>query len=82
MTSSSYFYRSIFCTGYYKGRTITFFDGWRGGGGGGGRGWEIFRNKLFAEAVNTERNCMQVKKKVFTGNRGAEKNCLQQEPNV
>ena len=30
---------------------------WRGGGGG-----EKFWNKLFAEAVNTEINCMQVKK--------------------
>ena len=34
-----------------------FFDGVEGGGGVG-----KFWNKLFAEAVITEKNCMQVKK--------------------
>ena len=37
-----------------------FFDG----GGGGGKFW----NKLFAEAVNTEINSMQVKKKCLQEN--------------
>ena len=44
-----------------------------GGGGGGGR---KFWNKLFAEAVNTEINCMQVKNKVFAGRRRHLKKCL------
>ena len=52
-----------------------FFDG----GGGSGKFW----NKLFAEAVNTEINSMQVKKKVFAGKRRhTQKNCLQREPHI
>ena len=31
--------------------------------------FEKFGNKLFAEAINTEINCMQVKNKVFAGRR-------------
>ena len=36
-----------------------------GGGGGGGGGVAKVCEKFFAEAVNTELNCMQVKKSVF-----------------
>ena len=54
-------------TGHY------FFDG---------RGWEggNFLDKLFAETVNTEINCMQVRNKVFAGRRRHKINCLQQKP--
>ena len=47
-------------------------------GAGAGRG--KFWNKLFAETVNTEINCMQVKNKVFAGRRRHKINCLQQKP--
>ena len=45
----------------------SFFDV-GGGGGGGDGGSNKFRNKLFAEAVNTEINSMQVKKKCLQEN--------------
>ena len=43
-------------------------------------GVEKFRNKLFAEAVNTEINYMQLKNKVFEERRRHKRHCLQQEP--
>ena len=36
---------------------------------------------MFAEAVNTELNCMKVKKKCLHED-GDTKKCLQQEPNI
>ena len=45
-------------------------------------GVEKFRNKLFAEAVNTEINYMQVKNKVFEERRRHKRHCLQQEPDL
>ena len=52
-----------------QGRTILFLTGVRVG---------KFSSKLFAEAVNTEINCMQVKSQEDEDT----KNCLQKEPHI
>ena len=53
-----------------EGRTIIFLTGGGGGGGGGGaRGVGKLWNRLFAEAVRTEINCMEVKIKVLAWRR-------------
>ena len=59
----------------YKEKTIIFLTG-------GGRGVGKICNKLFAEDVNTEINCMQVKKSVCRQTETHPKNCLQQEPHI